>query len=248
MASSSRVEPLSRGRKHSAGTSLRRIGPLIGPLGKRVRVAYRRFVIRALSLPMRRPRSAPAWSARPHDVLYLRPDRVGDMIISTGLLRAIATSHDTIRLHVLATPANAAVLENNPHVASVVLFHRQGRPWTWLRFVRDVRRARYDVVIDCMVFSPSVTLLLLMLAIGAPERVGIGGRANDAIYSLPVPPGDRRAHHIEQLGALAAAFGVDVAAGDWQPEIFLSPAERGAAARRWQHIGDGRRAGGGAGT
>jgi len=141
MASSSRVEPLSRGRKHSAGTSLRRIGPLIGALGKRVRVANRRFVLRALSLAMRRPRSAPAWSARPHDVLYLRPDRVGDMIISTGLLRAIATSHSTMRMHVLVTPSNAGVLEHNPHVASVVLLHHPKRPWTWLSFVRAARRA-----------------------------------------------------------------------------------------------------------
>ena len=239
---------LARNGYHSTSTRARGVRGRISALGKRIEVANRRLMIRLLSPVIRRPRTAPEWNARRYDVLFLRPDRVGDMIISTGLLRAIATSHDTIRLHVLATPANAAVLENNPHVASVVLFHPRGRPWTWVRFVRDVRRARYDVVIDCMVFSPSVTLLLLMLAIGAPERVGIGGRANDAIYSLPVPPGDRRAHHIEQLGALAAAFGVDVAAGDWQPEIFLSPAERGAAARRWQHIGDGRRAGGGAGT
>src|SRR5262249_50480272 len=122
------------------------------------------------------------------------------------------------------------------------------RPWTWLRFVRDVRRARYDVVIDCMVFSPSLTLLLLMLVIGAPERIGIGGRANDAIYSLTVPPGDRRAHHIEQLGALAAAFGVDIAAFDWQPEIFLSPAELGAATRLWQDASDGRGSGHGTGV
>lgn len=239
---------LARNHYHSTSTRARSVRGRISALGKRIEVANRRLLIRLLSPVIRRPRTAPEWNARRYDVLFLRPDRVGDMIISTGLLRAIATSHDTIRLHVLATPANAAVLENNPHVASVVLFQRHKRPWTWLRFVRDVRRARYDVVIDCMVFSPSVTLLLLMLAIGAPERVGIGGRANDAIYSLPVPPGDRRAHHIEQLGALAAAFGVDVAAFDWQPEIFLSPAELGAAARLWPHIGDGRRSGGGSGT
>ena len=239
---------LARNDYHSTSTRAHSVRGRISALGKRIEVANRRLLIRLLSPVIRRPRTAPEWNARRYDVLFLRPDRVGDMIISTGLLRAIATSHDTIRLHVLATPANAAVLENNPHVASVVLFHPRGRPWTWVRFVRDVRRARYDVVIDCMVFSPSVTLLLLMLAIGAPERVGIGGRANDAIYSLPVPAGDRRAHHIEQLGALAAAFGVDVAAGDWQPEIFLSPAELGAAAQLWQHIGEGRRSGGGSGT
>jgi len=149
---------------------------------------------------------------------------------------------------VLATPVNAGVLENNPHVISVVLFHHPKRPWTWLRLARAMRRARYDVVVDCMVFSPSVTLLLLMLAIGAPERVGIGGRANDAVYSLPVAPTDRGAHHIEQLGALAAAFGVDVATFDWQPEIFLSPAERDAAARRWREARVGRGAGDGSGA
>ncbi len=239
---------MARDGDHSTPTAPRSVGGRIDALRKRIEVAHRRLLIRVLNLATRRRRTAPEWSARPYDVLFLRPDRVGDMIISTGLLRAIATSHDTIRLHVLATPVNAGVLENNPHVASVVLFHRRKRPWTWLRFVRDVRRARYDVVIDCMVFSPSLTLLLLMLVIGAPERVGIGGRANDAIYSLPVPPGDRRAHHIEQLGALAAAFGVDVGAFDWQPEIFLSPAELGAAARLWQHTSDGRGSGHGTGA
>ena len=226
----------------------RGIGRRIGELRKRLEVAHRRLLIRLLSLATRRRKTAPDWDARPYDVLFLRPDRVGDMIISTGLLRAIATSHDTIRLHVLATPANAGVLENNPHVASVVPFHRRKRPWTWPRFVRDVRRSRYDVVVDCMVFSPSLTLLLLMVVSGARERVGIGGRANDAVYSLPVPPGDRRAHHIEQLGALAAAFGVDVAAFDWQPEIVLSSAERVAAARLWQQTGDGRGSGDGNGA
>src|SRR5262249_29129911 len=192
-----------------------------------------RFMVRALSLAIRRRRSAPAWSARPYDVLFLRPDRVGDMIVSTGLLRAIATSHRTIRLHVLATPWNARVLEHNPHVASIVLV-RPKRPWTWLSFVRAARRARYDAVIDCKVISPSLTLLLLMLASGARERIGVGGRANDAAYSVPVPAANLRAHNIEQLGALAAAFGVDVAMFDWQPAIFLSPDEQDAGERLWQ--------------
>jgi ADP-heptose:LPS heptosyltransferase len=233
---------LARGGEHTTATAPRSLRKRFDAVRKRVEVAHRRFLIRSLSRATQRRRAAPEWHARPHDVLFLRPDRVGDMIISTGLLRAIATSHETIRLHVLATPANAAVLEQNPHVASVVVFHRRSRPWTWPRFVRDVRRARYDVVVDCMVFSPSLTLLLLMLATGAPDRVGIGGRANDAVYSLPVTPADRGRHHIEQLGALAAAFGVDVATFDWQPEIFLSPAEREAAQRLWQQTSDGRRA------
>jgi ADP-heptose:LPS heptosyltransferase len=227
-------EPLTRDCDRRTGASRRRVGQRIVAFGKFAEFANRRFLIRALSLAMRRRRSAPAWSVRPHDVLFLRPDRVGDMIVSTGLLRAIATSHPTIRLHVLATPGNAGVLEHNPHVASVVVLPRPKRPWSWVSFVRTARRARYDAVIDCKVISPSLTLLLLMLASGARERIGVGGRANDAVYSVPVPAADLHAHNIEQLGALAAAFGVDVATFDWRPEIFVHAAERDAAERLWR--------------
>jgi len=227
-------EPLTRDCDRRTGASRRRVGQRIVAFGKFAEFSNRRFLIRALSLAMRRRRSTPAWSARPHDVLFLRPDRVGDMIVSTGLLRAIATSHPTIRLHVLATPANAGVLEHNPHVASVVVLHRPKRPWSWVSFVRTARRARYDAVIDCKVISPSLTLLLLMLASGARERIGVGGRANDAVYTVPVPAADLHAHNIEQLGALAAAFGVDVATFDWRPEIFVHAAERDAAERLWR--------------
>ena len=47
---------------------------------------------------------------RPHRVLFLRPDRVGDMILTTGLLRGIAESAPTITLDVLASALNAPVL------------------------------------------------------------------------------------------------------------------------------------------
>jgi ADP-heptose:LPS heptosyltransferase len=216
----------------------------LGRTLKRIEVAWRRFAIRSVCLLMPRRRSAPEWSSRVHQVLLLRPDLVGDMIVTTSLLRAIATSHETIRLDVLATPANAGVLDHNPHVRSVLLFDRR-RPWTWLRLARKLRRTRYDAVVDCMVFSPSLTALLLMLASGAAERIGIGGRRNDRAYSVPVTRAvDPQAHHIEHLASLATAFGVARASFDWRPDIFLSRDELDFAERLWQRAGGGRDADG----
>jgi ADP-heptose:LPS heptosyltransferase len=178
----------------------------------------------------------PDWDARPYRVLYLRHDRVGDMILATGLIRAIAASHPTIRLNVLASPRNACVLRGNPDVESVVVFDKR-LPWTYPMLVRRLRRIGFDAVIDCMVLSPSATTLLLMMATGAPYRIGVAGRGNDFFYTLPVEPtAVPHAHHIEHSAALAAAFGVDPDSTDWRPVLSLTRNERDDAERRWRAI------------
>src|SRR5262249_27230719 len=101
--------------------------------------ALRRYVIHAISRLMHR-RAAPEarfprWHERPHRVLFLRYDRIGDMIVSTGLIRAIATSHATIALDVLASRENAPVVSEEPHVRRVLVFERW-KPWTYPALVR----------------------------------------------------------------------------------------------------------------
>lgn len=182
----------------------------------------------------------PDWDARPHRVLYLRYDRIGDMILATGLIRAIARSHAGIELDVLASPANAPVLEGNPHVRSVLRFDRR-RSSRLPGVLRTLRERPYDAVIDGMVMSPSVTMMLLMIATGAPHRIGIGGRRNDFVYTLPVPAAPADAHVIHQAAQTALPFGVDPARTDWKPELFLRPAEIYAAETVWGTASGGAR-------
>ena len=146
---------------------------------------------------------------RPHRVLYLRYDRIGDMIMATPLIRAIARGHPTIELDVLASPSNAVVLAGNPHVRRVMTFDRR-RLQSFVRTARALRRQRYYAVIDGMVLQPSLTMLVLMLATGARYRIGIGGRANDFIYTIPVRGAPPDAHQILQSAATATPFGVEV--------------------------------------
>jgi ADP-heptose:LPS heptosyltransferase len=197
--------------------------------------AWKGMWLRALASLSPRPtrRGAPDWSSRSWRVLYLRYDRVGDMILATGLIRAIAASHPTIVVDVLASPANAAVLQGNPHVRRTHVFARKQRR-TWPALLRELRRERYDVVVDGMILTPSLTTLLLMLATGAPYRIGIGGRRNDFIYTLPVPAAPWAAHVIEQAAMTATPFGVDVSRTDWRPELFVTAGEQVAADARWR--------------
>src|SRR5471032_3386483 len=127
---------------------------------KRLELWWRALWIRILVRLMRRsPSARPAWGDRPFRVLFLRHDRAGDMILSTGVMRAIARSHPTITLDVLASPANAAVLDAADYVGDVIVFDKK-RLSGYLPTAVRLRRARYDAVIDCMVTAPSLTTLL----------------------------------------------------------------------------------------
>jgi ADP-heptose:LPS heptosyltransferase len=210
---------------------------------KRLEQWWRRLWIRLLVGAMRRStHDRPAWGARPFRVLFLRHDRAGDMIVSTGVMRAIARSHPTITMDVLASPANAAILDANDYVSDVIVFDKK-RVSSYVPTLLRLRRARYDAVIDCMVTAPSVTTLLLILASGARHRIGIAGRGNDAAFNLLISaaaPDD--AHMIDRIADLAQAFDVPLDAAARQPVLQLTADELSRAESTWSAPTETRRA------
>jgi ADP-heptose:LPS heptosyltransferase len=204
---------------------------------QRIERAAKRLCIRAtvrlLSRPTRRAAPREEWRR----ALFLRHDRIGDMILSTGVIHAIARTSSALRVDVLASPINAPLLRGNA-LARPVVFHKH-RPWTYPALLRQLRRARYDVVVDCMVTAPSLTTLLLMLASGAPRRVGIALRGVDAALTDAVPPAPQARHLVEHLSPLSRAFGAAPPEGGWRPELRLSVEERLAAERGWERVPGG---------
>jgi ADP-heptose:LPS heptosyltransferase len=88
--------------------------------------------------------------------------------------------------------------------------------------------------------APSVTTLLLMLASGAPERVGVAGRGNDAALTIATAPRADARHIIDHLAGLTAAFGVNTPALDVSPSLTITADERSRANAAWQAHASGR--------
>jgi ADP-heptose:LPS heptosyltransferase len=202
---------------------------------KSIEKAVKRGTTAAIALAMGRGERGvrPDWRERAYRVLFLRHDRIGDMILSTGILRAIAESHPTIQLDVLASTTNAAVLRNEPYLHEVIAFDRK-KPSGFPRMFRELRRRRYDAVIDCMVTAPSLTTLLLMLASGARYRIGVAQRGNDFAYTLPVPPRESAHHIVDKLGALVTAFGLQPTGVDLRPRVRLTAEEQARGEAVWR--------------
>jgi ADP-heptose:LPS heptosyltransferase len=170
-------------------------------------------------------------------VLFIRYERIGDMIMATSIIRVIADSVPGGKVDVLATPTTAPVLENNPHVGRVLTLDR-GSLGSYLRTMRQVRRAHYTVMVDGRINNPPVftSTPLLMRAGRAEYRVGSGGGRNATIYNVCVQEYDRSVHYIDGSKALAVPFGVDPSKVDWQPELFLTNAEREKAEETWRGV------------
>lgn len=194
----------------------------------------RTLLFRAIALALPSPRGREPRDAR--RVLVLRHDRIGDMLMTTGLLSALARARPDLEIDVAASAANAPVLAYHPAVRRVHVV-REG-----LEGLRDARRVlrpeRYDAVIDALALKKRVNsgTALLMLASGAPVRVGIGGREHDFVYTHPVRPTRADAHHVEYLAALGEPFGVRLDREEWIPDLPLASDERARAESFWRDV------------
>lgn len=204
---------------------------------KRLEGAVKGGLARTLArlLPMPARTDALDCHARPHRVLFLRYNRIGDMIMSTGVIRAIATSHPAITVDVLASPSNAPVLHGNPHVGNLLTFAID-RPTSWPRLLRQLRRARYDVVVDGMAAKPKPQTALLMLAAGARHRIGLHASHTGRLYTRVVGPAAPGVHHVMEMALLVEPFGVAADADALRPELFVTAEERAEAERKWRAI------------
>jgi ADP-heptose:LPS heptosyltransferase len=172
-------------------------------------------------------------------VLFMRYERIGDMIMATSVIRNIARALPSGKIDVLGTPTTAPVLERNPYVANVLVLDRKS--WrSYRETMKRLRRERYTVMVDGRINNPPLftSTPLLMYAGRARFRVGARGERKPRIYNVCVPEWNRVDHYIEGSKHLVVPFGVDPDKADWQPEIFLSDDERAQAERCWREAAD----------
>ncbi|HEX2721822.1 MAG TPA: glycosyltransferase family 9 protein, partial [Gemmatimonadaceae bacterium] len=209
------------------------------PLKRRIHTAFHHSMMRLLTRLLKRTRESDLQklsSNLPLRSLFIRYERIGDLLMATPAIRAIAESREGSTVDVLASPANAAVVEGNPRVRRIVLFSRPAwstYPALWWR----LRRARYDVVIDGRVNPQRITGItpLLLLMTGARIRIGAAIEGKESLYTHRVPV-DRYAHFARQTLSLARPFGVDVDAVDLRPEIYVTSAECARAKGLWAKL------------
>lgn len=83
-------------------------------------------------------------------ILVIQQKMIGDVLTSSILFEALRQQYPTAQLHFLIHRHTAPVVENNPNIDELILFEpdKDEKPLNFLRFLKTIRKQRYDVVID----------------------------------------------------------------------------------------------------
>ena len=101
-------------------------------------------------------------------ILFLRYDRIGDMVITTPVFRELKLAYPHIQITVLASIANQGVLMNNPHVDNIITNHKNNLLSDFSSLLK-LRKQNFDV---CVEFDHSVIPhAIIRLKVIKPKKV-----------------------------------------------------------------------------
>jgi ADP-heptose:LPS heptosyltransferase len=138
------------------------------------------------------------------NLLFVTATRVGDAVLSTGLLAYLVERHPDAVITVAAGPVAAPLFEAVPRLSRLIVMDKRRYGMHWLRLYGAIAGRRWDLVVDLR--SSALGYFLW-----AGER-RITAKA------------DRREHRVRELGRL---FALDPPPA---PQLWTSPAHQAAAA------------------
>lgn len=141
-------------------------------------------------------------------VLFLRPEKIGDMVISLPVFDGLRRHFPHIKIAILGSPTNHGIIRDDPRFDRIYIYRKN--IFRVIAGIVHMRRGRYDCVVD-MIGNDSVTALFLsqLCAPGKP-RIGVGKVKYRDYYDFNY---DHRrgntGHIVENTLKLLEAFGID---------------------------------------
>jgi lipopolysaccharide heptosyltransferase II len=170
-------------------------------------------------------------------VLVIRLDLIGDLVLSTVVIRALKRAYPGAEIDLLALPSSAKIVEGDPDLANIIGFDPNvwRRPRAFLkagnwreavRLIRRLRGRRYDLAVS--VYGNWAAMLAMLS--GAKRTVGFREESYPGFMTDAVPGRHWKAgeqlHEVDYCLQLAKAAGVDTVPEDRVPRLYVREAER----------------------
>lgn len=172
-------------------------------------------------------------------VLISRPDRLGDVILSTGIPREIKKSFPDSFVAVLLRPYTADIYKNNPFVDAVIIYDPDDPAFEYSQKVKEIREYRFS---HGLMLLPNKKINYMLFQAGIPRRYGSGHKFYQFITGARTVSRHKYVplrHEADYCMDLARRIGVKTRNID--SEIHLSEEEKKKAAQiRESLAGNGR--------
>ncbi|MCD4784195.1 MAG: glycosyltransferase family 9 protein [Candidatus Eremiobacteraeota bacterium] len=167
-------------------------------------------------------------------ILHIRLDRLGDVILSTPLLRALYDNWKDKEVHALVTPYTREVLEECPYVSEIKVFSNKWSIGERLSFLNHLKKEEYDLVIA---HSPTSFSYFTAFFTKAQHRIGYVYEERPIVAKLvkmaltdPImldirsrlAAGEKIPHEVEQGLMIAEKLGLKIKSRD----LYLKPTDK----------------------
>lgn len=156
-------------------------------------------------------------------ILIVRPDRIGDVVLSTPIPREIKKEYPGSFVAVLVRKYTQDIYFNNPYVDKIFLIDDDQNNSFWDK-VREIRKLKFT---HSLLLLPTERLNYLLFFAGIPNRIGVGHKFYQYITFTRFA--DRKKyiplrHEADYCMDLARKIGVE--STNLETEIFLTDEEK----------------------
>jgi len=161
------------------------------------------------------------------NILVIQTGFVGDMVLTTPLLRELRRAAPEAAIALLHAPRTAGIVRRSPHIDDRIVFDKRGSERgarASARLARDLRRRRFDLVISA---HRSLRSGWLALATGAGRRIGFDHPPSAVFYTDTVPYSRWESTFVRRKLRLLEPLGIE--AKDERTEAYFNEEDAAAA-------------------
>lgn len=160
-------------------------------------------------------------------ILIIRPDRIGDVILTTPLIKAVKRSFPDSFVGVMVGSYTAPLLDGNPYIDVIITDDPEGKDAGKSGFwnqVSELRKYKFDTGLMPL---PRERHAWMMLLAGIKTRIGVGGKiyqiltGTKSVSRNKYIPLRHEADYVMDLGRR-----IGITTDELLPEVFLTDKER----------------------
>jgi lipopolysaccharide heptosyltransferase II len=106
------------------------------------------------------------------NILIVRTDRIGDVILSTPVIKALRESHPAAHIAMMVAPYAKDIVDGNPYLDEIILYDKDVRHKGWresIAFARSLKVKQFDLAI---ILHPTNRVHLITSFANIPRRIG----------------------------------------------------------------------------
>lgn len=148
---------------------------------------------------------------KPKKILIIRTDRLGDVILSTPVIKNLRNFYPDSHIAFMVRPYTKAIVENNPYLNEVIVYDKNDKHKSIIssiKFCLELRKKKFDVA---YILNPTNRANLIAFFAGIPKRIGLNRKFGRLLnHPIPDKKHEGKKHELDYTLGILEAAGIPV--------------------------------------